>query len=57
MQGKKEQNHETLSPGPGAYNEGSSATKDRTISYKMSNSKRGDLVHRETKEKPGPGSY
>lgn len=57
MQSRREINRDTLSPGPGAYDERSSAVKDRPISHKISGSKRTDFISKEVKEKPGPGSY
>lgn len=45
------------SPGPGNYDPNTSITKDRTIAYKMSNSKRTDIVSKEVSNLPGPGIY
>lgn len=44
-------------PGPGSFNANYSAVKDKVVSHKMSNTKKSDMVGKETKSKPGPGAY
>ena len=45
------------SPGPGNYETDISMVKDRTLAYKMSSSKRADVVSKEARNLPGPGIY
>jgi hypothetical protein len=56
MKGRSKSRQE-LSPGPGAYDPKEFLTKDKTPSYKVSNSKRNEIVNRTISELPGPGAY
>ena len=57
MGGKADNNHDNKLPGPGHYENDVSATKDRVISHKMSQSQRDEFVSSEMKNRQGPGAY
>ena len=46
IRGRPEDNIRSLSPGPGNYDHSQQAIKDKVISYKMSASKRQDIVNK-----------
>lgn len=55
--GRPEDRSRHDSPGPGSYEGSLSAIKDRAPAYKMSPTKRGDLVSNDSSSRPGPGMY
>ena len=57
IRGRKEERHETLSPGPGAYDSSYAQVKDKVVTYKMGNTSRTEVVSKEHKTLPGPGNY
>ena len=56
MQGKKDQKMRDHSPGPGVYDNSTSQTKERVKAYKMSDTKRSQLVSNDNSN-IGPGHY
>ena len=55
--GKPAEERRNDSPGPGHYNEDVNNVKDKNPAFKMSPTKRGDIVSNEAVSKPGPGMY
>ena len=55
--GRPEDRSRGDAPGPGTYEGNLSAVKDKVPAYKMSPTKRSDLVSLEAKGRPGPGMY
>jgi hypothetical protein len=57
IRGRPEDISRDDSPGPGHYDGNANIVKDKVITYKMSASKRTDIVSRQQMEQPGPGIY
>jgi len=55
--GKPADNRRNDSPGPGHYKEEFTVVKDKVVSFRMSPTKRGDIVSKEFSDRPGPGTY